>query len=334
MSRSISIVIPTYDRPAKLARALNSCLQQTEPPHEVLVVDNGQNPETGKVVGEAQHQASGYPIQHIQSKLFDLRKALSLGIEKASGEWTILLDDDDFLVPDRIESDTRILCDLKEDVIVLLADFARINYHNDLVWIHRMAHKELGLMQALTLDHFPPPPAATWRSSALKAHHTFDLPEGWMTDFELYASLLPHGGLHITGGIGYVMDDTRTADRLTASVDKYMSMVDLHRERFKETASQAGLDPLLINTRLEQQKAFFAAKNQGVPVLFTKDGLSWQHPKETFKGLLAPLRAVTSRYLASWLPEMRGSKTFTLKEVEKEYPQIYALIDQSRIAAD
>jgi len=332
MSATISIVIPTYDRTAKLARALQSCREQSQPPTEVLVVDNGRNPQTPGVVKAAQAEAKDYPVHYIQSELFNLRKALSLGIEKASSEWTILLDDDDYLVPYRLADDYRIIQDLSSDVIVLVHDFARINYQNDLVWLHTMAHKELGLLQALTRDHFPPPPAATWRSAPLKAHHSFDLPEGWMTDFELYASLLPHGSIQKTGAVGYVMDDTRTADRLTSSVDKYMSMVDLHRERFKETTSQAGIDPETVNERLAQQKAFFAAKNQGLSVLLAKESLCRRHPKETFKGLLSPLRALASRYLSSWMPEMRGSKSHSLAGIEKTHRQLHRLITESRIS--
>lgn len=332
MSNRISIVIPTYDRPEKLRRALKSCITQSIPPYEILVLDNGQNPKTIEIVQTAAKECTEYPIKHVASKPFDLRAALKYGIELASGNWTILLDDDDFLVPDRLRKDTEIIDCIAHDIIVLVQDFVRGDYRNELVWEHRMAHKTLSLTQALSLDGFPPPPAATWRSSALKAHHSFGLPDGWMTDFELYASLLPHGQIHKTEQIGYIMDDTRSAGRLTTSADKYMEMLELHRQRFRPTRAKCGLDDVVIDRRLDEQKAFFATKNASIGAFFGPQRSNcFRYPKEAVKGLLAPLRSMASKYFAGLLPEMRGSKTYTFSKYAEVNPGLCRYIKDSKI---
>lgn len=331
MSTRISIVIPTFDRPEKLARALCSCLAQTTAPHEILVIDNGENPETRPSV-EAAADACDYPVRHIASKRFDVREALKTGIEAASGDWLILLDDDDFLVPGRIAQDQALLPETDDDVCVLVQDFARIDYASGLVWLHRMAHKTLGLDQALMLDSFPPPPAATWRCEAIQAHHSFAQPEGWMTDFDLYASLLPYGLLQKTGQIGYVMDDTRVAGRLTGNIDQSIAMIELHRKRFRNHRAKAHADDARIDRRLDQQIAFFAAKAIGLRALFGPTApYTRPHPKETVKGCIAPLRALASRFLPDAMPEMRGSKSYSLDRFTKDHPELGELIRDSRL---
>ena len=333
MASKISIIIPTFDRPAKLERALRSCLSQSQCPLEILVVDNGENPQTKPTVESAASKTTQYPIKYITSKKFDIRQALAKGIETAAGEWLILLDDDDFLLLDRIEKDSRLIENSASDSILLLQDFLRVDYNNRLMWEHRMGHKEMGIDQALTLDSFPPPPAATWRTEIAKAHHSYHEPNGG-TDFDLYASLLPYGKIVKTNSIGYVMDDTRVAARLTTSASHMLEMVEQHRIRFKKHRHLAKLSGDQIDKRLDQQQAFFAAKELGLSIFFDSEYASYarQNPKETFKGILAPLRKQFSKLFGKLLPEMRGSKTYTIKQYSQLNPSLSQHVEDSMIA--
>lgn len=331
MPARISIVIPTFDRPAKLKRALDSCLNQTVPAYEIIVVDNGENPETKPTVKAASKDTGTLSIHYMPSEPFQLRKALANGIDAATGDWIILLDDDDFLVTDRILNDQQLLSEIKPDVILLVQDFLRVDYEHALIWEHRMQHKPLGLYEALVLDNFPPPPAGTWRADALKARHSFDQPDGW-TDFDLYASALPYGKLEKSGNLGYVMDDTRTAGRLTTNADQTLKMVRLHRERFRENRKFTDIPNERIDARLDQQEAFFLGKMLGFRSFLRADQASCRtHPKEALKGILAPFRAHLSRVFADQMPEMRGSKTYSLKRYSKDYPDLSAYIKAQRI---
>jgi glycosyltransferase involved in cell wall biosynthesis len=335
MSVRISIVIPTFDRPAKLARALGSCLRQSAPAFEIIVVDNGQNPATRPTVESAQKTEGAPPIHYIPSDLFDIRKALAKGIEAAQGDWLILLDDDDFLVAERIENDTALISDVADDVYVIVQDFLRIDYANELVWEHRMAEKSLGLYEALVLDSFPPPPAATWRTASIQALHSFHTPEGWMTDFDLYASLLPHGQLIKSHRHGYVMDDTRVAGRLTGNIDKALKMIELHRERYRAARAKVTETDSQIDRRLDQQIAFFAGKAIGLKALGGPTSrYARQYFKEVMKGFLAPLRAAFSRLFADQMPEMRGSKSYSLKQFSQRHQGLSQLIKTSKLTEE
>lgn len=333
MSTRFSVIIPTYNRPSKLRRAIQSCLNQSLAPHEIIVVDNGENPKTPAIV-DTFSKESALTIRYVRSEKFSHRKALATGIESATGDWLTLLDDDDFLAPDRIANDTKMIKDLTKDVILIIHDFVRVDYQNDLVWEHLMAHKELGLYQALAIDEFPPAAAVSFRTDAIQAHHSFHLKDGWMTEFDLYANLRPHGEIIRSGQVGYVMDDTRTTGRVTGSdIHKHIQAVELHRERFRETRRHlpSGMADQ-IDERLDQQQAFFCAKVLSFKAFFgeTKQ-FCRAHPKESLKGIIAPLRGWMTRFCPSMMPEIRGSKTYSQAPYSQKNPSIGQLIQSSKL---
>ncbi len=96
----ISVIIPTYGRAALLRRAFMSALQQTEQRLEVVVVIDGEDPDSLavlQVTGDARVRwitlagASGGA------------RARNAGVEAAMGEWIAFLDDDDEWLPNKLE---------------------------------------------------------------------------------------------------------------------------------------------------------------------------------------------------------------------------------------
>jgi glycosyltransferase involved in cell wall biosynthesis len=96
-SRSVSVVIPTYNRAALLGRAVESALAQTMAPLEILIVDDGSTDETRAVC--AQWSA---PVRYIATPNGGVAKARNVGIAEARGEWVALLDSDDEWEPDKL----------------------------------------------------------------------------------------------------------------------------------------------------------------------------------------------------------------------------------------
>jgi glycosyltransferase involved in cell wall biosynthesis len=331
MLPSISIIIPTFNRPQKRTRAIRSCLQQSTIPSEILVIDNGENHTTKEAFEQLLPEATSTTLSYHKSEPFKIRKALSHGINKAQGNWIILLDDDDFLVEDRIRNDIEILKTVDSEVSILLHDFLRVDYTHSQIWEHTMHHKRLDLYEALTFDNFPPAAASTLRSSTLKSHHSYNLDGGNM-DFDLFASLLPHGHLLKLAQIGYIMDDTRSKDRITTSPTQIIEMLALHRERFRQYRRLTTVTDVAIDTRIDQQAAFFSGKYEGVQGLFGPHStLARQHLKEWTKGLISPLRALCSRHFSILMPEMRGSKSFSLNSYQNRSPRIHQYILQNKL---
>lgn len=98
---TISVVIPTLNRPALLLRALDSVFAQTLQPLEIVVVLDGSQEETLtalKRVGRDSLQVivlekrSGAPV------------ARNEGVKAARGAWIAFLDDDDEWLPRKLEA--------------------------------------------------------------------------------------------------------------------------------------------------------------------------------------------------------------------------------------
>jgi glycosyltransferase involved in cell wall biosynthesis len=95
-----SIVIPTYDRPDLLGRALASIRRQTVPELEVVVVDDA-SPEPI----EPRVEASGIERLRVVRQAVNRGSAAARneGIRAARGSWIAFLDDDDELMPRFLE---------------------------------------------------------------------------------------------------------------------------------------------------------------------------------------------------------------------------------------
>jgi glycosyltransferase involved in cell wall biosynthesis len=103
----VSVIIPTYNRPALLSEAIGSVLQQTYEDLELIIVDDGSGPETGEVIS-AVRDARVVAIRQSNAGLAAARNA---GIRAARGEFVAFLDDDDTFLPKKLELQVPVLRD-------------------------------------------------------------------------------------------------------------------------------------------------------------------------------------------------------------------------------
>ncbi|MFL6736063.1 MAG: glycosyltransferase family 2 protein [Sphingomonas sp.] len=95
----VSVIIPTFNRPALLKKTLARVLAQTAPPREIIVVDNGTNDDSLAMV-EATY---GSAIACVKVASEGVQAARNAGIERAKGAWIAMLDDDDVWHTDYLE---------------------------------------------------------------------------------------------------------------------------------------------------------------------------------------------------------------------------------------
>jgi len=95
---NISVIIPTWNRADRLAKALQSVYAQSFPPAEVIVVDDGSTDDTRELVRSRFRDA-----RYIYQQNKGVSSARNTGIAAASGDWIALLDSDDHWQPDKLE---------------------------------------------------------------------------------------------------------------------------------------------------------------------------------------------------------------------------------------
>jgi hypothetical protein len=91
----VTVILPTFDRPQLLARAIASVQQQVHREWELLVVDNGQDPGTAPAVAAAADPR----IRLIRSDERGSCRARNLALAQARGELIAYLDDDNVMGP-------------------------------------------------------------------------------------------------------------------------------------------------------------------------------------------------------------------------------------------
>ncbi len=106
MGTSVSVIIPTKDRPDDILRCLDSILIQSHLPDEIIIVDASQTIELSEYLnGWGGKQRVG--LSHIRSKP-GLPYQRNLGISKALGQIIFFFDDDIVLEPNYIEEIVKI----------------------------------------------------------------------------------------------------------------------------------------------------------------------------------------------------------------------------------
>ncbi len=95
---SVSVVIPTYNRAAYIGDAIESALNQTRVPDEILVIDDGSTDNTPEVL--SQFDA---PVTVIRQHNRGRSAARNVGLSQATGDAVLFLDSDDLLMPDCVE---------------------------------------------------------------------------------------------------------------------------------------------------------------------------------------------------------------------------------------
>ena len=97
---NISVVIPTFNRAATLGKAIRSALEQTFPPLEVLICDDGSTDKSREIV----ESINDSRVRWIDGE-HGGRPGIprNRGIRASRGEWLAFLDSDDEWLPEKLE---------------------------------------------------------------------------------------------------------------------------------------------------------------------------------------------------------------------------------------
>lgn len=93
----ISAVIPTFNREKTIGRAIESALAQEHPVSEVIVIDDGSNDNTRKIV-----ESYGGKCRYVFQENSGVSVARNEGVRRARCEWIAFLDSDDYWIPQHL----------------------------------------------------------------------------------------------------------------------------------------------------------------------------------------------------------------------------------------
>lgn len=94
----VSVIVATFNRAQYLTEALDSLLNQTRPPAEIIVVDDGSTDRTPEVVNSYDDR-----IRYIRKENGGKASAVNVGLRASKSEFIYVFDDDDIASPDAIE---------------------------------------------------------------------------------------------------------------------------------------------------------------------------------------------------------------------------------------
>lgn len=120
----VSVILPTYQRPHLLKRAMQSVLNQSYPHLELIVVDDASADATEDVVASVDDERVRYVKQPTNR---GASAARNRGIREAKGAFLAFQDDDDIWFVDRLKLQLEHLLDAGEDTALSLAGHIHVS---------------------------------------------------------------------------------------------------------------------------------------------------------------------------------------------------------------
>jgi glycosyltransferase involved in cell wall biosynthesis len=102
---AVSVIIPTFNRAHKIARAVASVLYQTFTDYEIFVVDDGSEDTTPEVLS----QFGSHIARITHSRNLGVSAARNTGIRRSRSPLIAFLDSDDYWLPDKLAAQVSFL---------------------------------------------------------------------------------------------------------------------------------------------------------------------------------------------------------------------------------
>lgn len=110
----VSVVIPYYNRKDTIVRALDSVVKQTYKKLEIILVNDGSNDGTDKIVDKYIIEHSDIEFQHVYQDNGGPSKARNTGIRLAKGKYIAFLDSDDSWEKEKLEIQMKFMLEHPE----------------------------------------------------------------------------------------------------------------------------------------------------------------------------------------------------------------------------
>src|SRR5258705_5745677 len=119
-----SVIVPVYNRSHLLGETIDTVLGQRFSYFEIIIVDDGSTENIKQVLDEKYNNEPR--VKYFRKQNEERGAARNFGLNKASGDYAVFFDSDDFMKPNYLEALNKII--VENPGINLLA--AKYNYDN------------------------------------------------------------------------------------------------------------------------------------------------------------------------------------------------------------
>lgn len=127
----LTVFTPSYNRGHLLGRLYASLQRQSATCFEWIIIDDGSTDNTANIVQQWQKEYTQFPIRYIKKENGGKARAINDGIKLAQGKYFFIVDSDDYLADDALESLIKWFSKLPEQTnFIGVSGLREINNHN------------------------------------------------------------------------------------------------------------------------------------------------------------------------------------------------------------
>jgi glycosyltransferase involved in cell wall biosynthesis len=142
MAPTVSVIIPTYNRPQELMAAIGSVLNQTYQDFEIIIVDQSEGDRAQQIISDLGEERIRYVECRREGNFRGVSKARNQGIKMAHGRFLAFLDDDDLWLPNKLEKQVMLMENSSPNVGLIYCGCKRISViDNELIKVDVPKHR-------------------------------------------------------------------------------------------------------------------------------------------------------------------------------------------------
>ena len=110
----ISIIVPIYNTEKYLEKCIDSLINQTYKDLEIILINDGSKDNSDKIVNKYKDSR----IKYFKKENEGIGKTRNFGIEKATGDYLMFIDSDDYIAKECCEVFVNVINKTKADIVV------------------------------------------------------------------------------------------------------------------------------------------------------------------------------------------------------------------------
>lgn len=187
MKPSVSVILPSRDRPIEVRRAAATVIAQTFPDWELLIVDDGSDP-AADVIG----------LEALDPRITVLRNEVATGVSQArnrgvaaaQGDWLAFLDDDDVWHPRKLEA--QLAAAEREDATFVYTSATVVESGFHRVYVQDAVADEGYELALMDTNVVRAPSSVMVRAEAMAQTDGFDPELSVVADWDMWLRLSEH----------------------------------------------------------------------------------------------------------------------------------------------